>query len=199
MAKKWIEVADTCGALKFSGVPTREIHRRLTNDEAGLGYKLDVSLRRVYEYVADYERRHGPPPEPDRGDTTVESIQAVKDRIVALVAREVGHYEGKRKGKLTREDVGLLESFHLRLEKMERRELVAEKRLPLRKVTPGERPGKQQQPGRDETFTERLAREERERRDEDERQAEYQRVSPNAPEASAEPPQSAYEQRDEAT
>ena len=107
------EVRDVIGALDCAGVPAKEIRRRLAAGEAGLKCgSIGISVRQVYNYRADYRAEHGPPAREVDEDATAHSIEALEDRTVKLLAREIAKLEQKHPGKLTREDIDKLNKMH---------------------------------------------------------------------------------------
>lgn len=104
------ELREIVAALDDSDVPVKEIGRRLRAGEAGLRCgSIPISNRRIYELRRDH--REDPERQPDE-DVTVQSIAALEDRIVKLLAREVAAKERKRPGQLTAEDSRILDAHH---------------------------------------------------------------------------------------
>lgn len=162
MAKLYNEaVRDTIGALRYEGVGPKEIERRLHNDEAGMGFPVQIKERRIYEYIKDYEELHGPPPDPEDEDQTPDSIAKLKHRLAALIRREIAHFEGKKPGTLTHANSVVLRQHYATLDDMERRAEKALKRA-VRSKPSRANPTTKGTPERQETPVERLAREARE-------------------------------------
>ena len=155
-------VRDVCGALRHEGVRPKEIVRRLNNDEAGLGFPVEIKERRVYEYIEDYNAEHGPPPGPEDEDQTLDSMRRLRRRAIALIQREITTLEKRRPGKLSVKESQALKAHFATLDDMERREEAAEKRrgkTPARPAPNGN--GNGQSKGA-ESALERVAREQRE-------------------------------------
>lgn len=152
------EVRQLAGELAYTGLDAAEIARRLQRGQAGLAYKVDISYRRVREYVAEYEAEHGPPPDPEDIDQSSDSIARLKRRITSVVASEIVRYESKRRPKLKASDVPALRQLFAALDDFERRTEQAEQRQTKRRS----RSKGQSQPSKPESVLERMAREQRE-------------------------------------
>lgn len=155
------EIQQVVGSLDFDHVAAAEIHRRLREGDAGLPYKVDISLRQVYNYRQKYRDVHGLPSNETSPDARQESIDSIKDRMVQLVSRELAVLERRRPGKMTRADFALVKDFHKTMQEWKRREASVVGRLPQNQIAPGDR--KQTAP-KEESAIEKLAREEREQR-----------------------------------
>lgn len=155
------EIRNVVGALDCDGVAVREITRRLKAGECGLACgSIGISERQVYNYRADYRAEHGPPTKHVDQDKTLESISAIKQRAVDLVAREIAALEAKRPGSMTAKQTSAVRAMYKTLDDMERWEQAARKRgrdrsKPLKPTGDG----KSEQA---ESALERLAREEQE-------------------------------------
>ena len=163
MAKHYPKETRTiAGELALSGLDAAEITRRLNAGEAKLDYPIGISERRVREYVRDYEREHGPPPDPALEDPTADSIARLKHRAVAVLAREVRHLEELPAGRVSPKASAKLRQHYATLDDMERRLELAEARRAgkARKRRGSEAPSGKAEP--EETELQRKAREYRE-------------------------------------
>lgn len=138
-----------------------EIRRRLHADQAGLGYSVPISERRLYEMIREHRERHGPPPEslPDRIDA--DSIAALKRRAIAVASREIDAMERRAKGRMGLQQAKILQQLYRMLDDAAKRERIAERnrRSPARARESG---APDTSAGSQETAVERLEREERE-------------------------------------
>lgn len=155
-------VRDAVGALHFQHVATDEIARMLAANECGIGYPVEISGRQVRNYCAGYRRIHGERPPKDQGNRTVETIDAVIDRMVALLAREVTAFEGSRRGSMTQARLRIMRDMELNLSRWEKRRSLAAGTLKLRDVGENLRPNTA--PPKKESEIAKLARREREAR-----------------------------------
>jgi hypothetical protein len=130
-----------------------EILRRLNEGEAGLPFKVPIGRRQVYTYREQYRAEHGMPHE-DREHATIESVDALEQRVIDLMAREIHALEKRKPGTLTAADSRNLNAHHTALVAIERRA----KREPGRQKK-ARRETAQEQP---ESVLDRLAREQRE-------------------------------------
>jgi hypothetical protein len=163
MAKRYDvnKVRDAIGALDFSGVGPKEIERRLHEDEAGLGYKVKIGRRQIFNYRMAYRAEHGQPPSEVWEDKTTDSIAKTKLRLVALLRREVSALERKAPGTITNVQSRYLAAHHKTLSEIEAREAARTKR---KKATPiGRARAERQEPL---TAIEQLAQREAEQRSE---------------------------------
>jgi hypothetical protein len=135
-----------------------EILRRLKEDQAGLGFPVELSKRRLHEYIAEHREKHGPPPDPALERIEPDTIAKLKARIVARAAREIDAIERKHKGKLKPDDATTMRRLYSFLHEAERREETAQtrRRQPSRQKRAGA-PAREQ-----ESVLERLEREEAE-------------------------------------
>jgi len=117
----YAKIRNAIGALDFAGVEVKEIVRRLAENEAGVGYAVKISPRQVYYYRKAYRDEHGSPRE-QKVDRTGESLEAMRDRAVALIRREIDALEGQAPGALTRDQSRTLREHHRTLCEFERRE-----------------------------------------------------------------------------
>jgi hypothetical protein len=142
------ELRETIAALDDADVPAKEIHRRLHAGEAGLkSGSIGIGIRRVYEL----RREHRDAKEPDE-DATVQSVAALEDRAVTLLAREIGALERKRAGTLSAQDLKKLNMAHQTLISVRNRSRGRD-----RSKSPGN--GKPQTPERRRSALEELAAE----------------------------------------
>lgn len=155
------EILEVVGALDREDIAVKEITRRLNQDEAGFGYAVQISERSVYDYRAAHRKKNGPPPtnEIDR-DRTAHSITALKQRAIERVAKELIHLEKTPIGKLGGKPATDLHQLFIKLDDMERREQIAQKRRG-RSPANGNSNGKGDE--KPESAVERLAREAKER------------------------------------
>jgi hypothetical protein len=154
------QIRDIVGSLDFQHVGVKEIARRLKAQEVGLPYPVDISPRQVSNYRQKYREIHGMPPDLEpNGTERVETIDAVLNRAVALMGREVTAFEAKRRGSMTRERVAVLDRMHTTLRKWQRAQGTATGKLKTSQVTPSGRPTNEPE---HESAVERLARQERE-------------------------------------
>jgi hypothetical protein len=147
-------VRDTIGALDHAGVRVPEIMRRLNDGEAGLPYKVPIGRRQIYTYRAEYRAEHGVPHE-DVQSATIESVSALEQRMIDLIAREIHALEKKKPGSLTAKQASSLNAQHRALISMERRAKQYQGKSNGRAAQNGDEDG-------DETVLQRLAREQRE-------------------------------------
>lgn len=156
------QVRDAVGALDFDGVAVSEIHRRLQADEAGIGFKVDISQRQVYNYRLDYRAEHGLPQQETSPNARTESIESLKERLIALVSRELSVLEKRRPGSQSKDTLSMAKSFRSLLHDWERKEASAIGRLPQSQITKSAR-NKAEIPS-EESILDKLAREDREAR-----------------------------------
>lgn len=155
----YAKVRNAVGALDFAGVAVKEITRRLNDDEAGVGYPVNISQRQTYYYRTAYRAEHGDPRQV-RTDQTADSMQALRDRSVALIQREIAELERQPAGSLTTAQSRTLREHFRTLAEMERRENANLGKARSHRETSGE-----DEPDRPETTAQRLAREETEEED----------------------------------
>jgi hypothetical protein len=154
------QIRDIVGTLDFQHVGVREITRRLAAQEVGLPYAVNISERQIRNYRTAYREIHGMPPEQEpNGTERIETIDAVLNRAVALMGREVTAFEAKRRGSMTRDRLAVLDKMHSMLRKWQRAQGTATGKLKTSQVTPSGRPTKEPEP---ESAIQRLARQERE-------------------------------------
>jgi hypothetical protein len=157
MPKKFNQqICDVVGALDSAGVPVKEIERRLNEGEAGLDHKVKISTRTIYEYRQ--RAREQITRKKALEDPAAHSIAALKLRIRERYSQEIDFYERIPPGKLTSEQRTALHHVFIKLDDIQRREAIADRR-------PG-RTGKDgpasTTPDKPESAVERLAREQRE-------------------------------------
>jgi hypothetical protein len=129
MPKKFNQaIEDVIAALDREKVPPKEITRRLNEDEAGLGFKVDIAQRSVYD-IRERARKEAAREDVDL-DATAHSIASVKKLALDRIAREIRYYEDVPPGKLTGGHATALRRLFSTLDDMERRERVAQKRRP---------------------------------------------------------------------
>jgi hypothetical protein len=124
------EVRNVIGALDFAGVNGVEIHRRLRHDEAGLGRKVDIGQRQVYNHIQAYRAVHGEPPHRtgDPADATLDTIEKLEGRLIAIVAREITAAERKGAGRLSTAQHQSLRQAYVTAKEVERQREYAENR-----------------------------------------------------------------------
>jgi hypothetical protein len=146
-------VREAIAALDQLDVPGSEIHKRLVNDEAGLGYPVDIARRTVYYHLRTTRL------EKARAttalDSAAESVAAAKQRAVDLICRELHELELTAPGKMTANQVPVVERLYKALVNMEKDERRANKGKYRAAQTNGQTPAKE------ETLWDRLAREQR--------------------------------------
>jgi len=147
MPKRYPKQArDLAIALYLEDLSVPEITRRFNEGTAGLTGKgdkpipIDIGERRVAEYIAEYKAKHGPRPEPEDQELTVDSINRVKQRALNVLAREIAHLEQLPKGRISAKQSTALRQHYATLDDMERRAEIAEKRKAKGKGA-GKKPG----------------------------------------------------------
>jgi len=155
-------VRDAVGALHFRYVATETIAEMLAKDECGIGYPVEISGRQVRNYCQRYRDIHGERPPKDQPDQTVETIDSVIDRIIALVAREVTAFEGKPRGSMTKQRWMVVRDMQNSMVKWEKHRGLRTGERRLNQVPIGDRPSSAPTKPVKETTIQRLAREERE-------------------------------------
>jgi hypothetical protein len=151
------------GALDFQHVAVKEIRRRLAEQECGLPYAVEISERQVRNYRQAYRDEHGMPPSTvQTPDARSETIDAVLERAVGLLGREVTAYEAKRRGSITPERLKTLDTLHGIARRWQRAQATAAGKLTTSQIGTNERTRPKAQP--QESTIERLAREEREQK-----------------------------------
>lgn len=149
------EIRDVIGALGVAGVSCPEIRERLASGNAGLKHKVKLSLRSVQYHWRNYQIKH----EAElKKDDKAESIEAVKARSVAVIAREIGALERRRPGTLTVMESKALGAHHKTLDGMAK---VERKLLPGRPKQYGAS-ASTEEPAQPESPLQRLVREEAE-------------------------------------
>jgi hypothetical protein len=135
MAKRYPRKArEVAVALYLKDLSVPEITRRLNDGTAGLIDKegrpqpIGITGRRVAEYVAEHKTQHGPRPEPEDQELTINSINRVKQRALNVLAREIAHLEELPKGRISAKQSTALRQHYATLDDMERRQEIAEKR-----------------------------------------------------------------------
>jgi len=128
------QTRDIAVSLYLEGLSVPEITRRFNEGTAGLTGKADkpipigITERRVAEYIAEHKVKHGPRPEPEDQELTVDSINRVKQRALNVLAREIAHLEQLPKGRISAKQSTALRQHYATLDDMERRAEIAEKR-----------------------------------------------------------------------
>lgn len=147
-------VREAIAALDELGIQGSEIHERLKNDEAGIGYPVDIARRTVYYHLR--QTRLEKARATTALDSAAESVAAAKQRAVDLICRELHELELTAPGKMTANQVPVVERLYKALVNMEKDERRANKGKYRAAQTNGQTPAKE------ETPWDRLAREERE-------------------------------------
>jgi len=147
MAKRYPrQTRDIAVALYLEDLSVPEITRRFNDGTAGLTGKADkpipipITERRVAEYIAEHKAKHGPRPEPEDQELTVDSINRVKQRALNVLTREIAHLERLPKGRISAKQSTALRQHYATLDDMERRAEIAEKRKAKGKGA-GKKPG----------------------------------------------------------
>lgn len=120
------EIVDVVAALDRADVGVEEITRRLNEGEAGLDHKVDIAQRTVYDYRV--RAREEATREKLAEDPTAHSITALKILIRERFAQEIAHLEALPIGKLGGKPATDLHQLFVKLDDMERREFLAQKR-----------------------------------------------------------------------
>jgi hypothetical protein len=116
------ELREIIGALDEAGVPMKEVERRLKAGQVGMRCgSLSLSRSTLYRHLADYRAEHGLPERLVDDNATAHSIEALEDRTVKLLAREIAKLEQKRPGKLTAQDISKLNKAHQAMVQMRNR------------------------------------------------------------------------------
>ena len=152
------KVRAAVAAMDAAKVPVEEMHRRLTEDDCGIGYKVDIAERTVYEHRAKVrEEQRRAQTAADRLD---ESIAATKQAAVDLLRRELHAIEDRKPGTIEVRQIPVVERIHRALANMEK----LERQLAARSKASGNAAARGTDPSDEESVLERIAREEREGR-----------------------------------
>lgn len=144
-------------AQRAMGIMPTEIVRRLAEDEAGLGFAVEISKRTVVQYLTDHRLKHGEFPTVDPRAIDRESIDAQKALAFSLVAQELGVLKKRRKGSLKRDDVRKIEQCYRALTTME--SLDEHAAMKRRHPSKARHAGAPDPPQKESTILEKLAEE----------------------------------------
>lgn len=111
--------AAIAGMDELKVTPT-EILRRLRNDEAGIGYAVDIKQRTVYYHLTNIRQERAR--EETQQDTLTATVGAGKQAAVNLLLRELNKLQQIPVGKMKTTQVPVVERIHLALTRMERSE-----------------------------------------------------------------------------
>lgn len=109
-------------------MPT-EIRRRLANAEAGLTHPIKLGDSQIRKYIRDYNEINGPPPKESDLDQSLDSVERLKQRALALVQREIAKFERTAQGQIDSKQATALARHVKTLDEITEREEKARKRL----------------------------------------------------------------------
>lgn len=114
------KVRAVVGALDDANVGVKEILRRLQEDECGIGYRVDIKERAVYDHRTKY--REAKARSQTASDQLDESIGAAKQQSVDIMRGQLEVLAGKN--RLSTKEIAVLERIHAALARMEKIETV---------------------------------------------------------------------------
>jgi DNA-binding transcriptional ArsR family regulator len=141
--------------MLLAEVGPTEMLRRLREDECGIGYQVDISLRSVQYHLKKIKDRRAR--ETTERETLSKTIGATKLAAAELLRRELHAIERQAPGKITHAQVAVVERIHKALARIE----TAERKAASRPISTSN--GNNGEPDKQETALEQLAREEAER------------------------------------
>jgi hypothetical protein len=173
------ELREVIGALDLAGISGPDIHDRLLKGEAGLEYPVNISRRQVYYHRQHFRREHKAQADLDR---PTESIEALKQRALELIGREIGALENRRPGTINSKESTALAAHYRTLLGMQRGEAVftGRKRSAAQK-------GAEEPEGPSESAIDQLAREEQEAGEPPQQDQDSQEEEDTSPEQGLEP------------